>query len=120
MAPELKENQGYNYSVDFYTLGAFLYEMVVGVPPYYNNQPLFFPDKASKGFIELVKGLIDRDLEKRIDSFMVIKSSGWLAGVNWADIFDKRYEMPIKLCIYDSYVHEEFVKVKVDSMNLMG
>jgi hypothetical protein len=43
-----------------------------------------------------------------------------LAGVNWADIYSKRYEMPIKLCIYDSYVHEEFVKVKVDSMNLMS
>lgn len=43
MAPEVKENQGYNYSVDFYTLGAFLYEMIVGVPPYYNNQPLYFP-----------------------------------------------------------------------------
>lgn len=36
--------------------------MVVGVPPGYNNQPIFFPDKASKGFIELVKGLIDKDL----------------------------------------------------------
>jgi len=42
MAPEIKESVGYNYSVDFYTLGAFLYEMVMGIPPYYNNQALFF------------------------------------------------------------------------------
>ena len=47
MAPEVKESLGYNYSVDFYTLGAFLYEMVVGVPPYYNNQPLFYPKEVS-------------------------------------------------------------------------
>lgn len=43
MAPEVKQSDGYNYSVDFYTLGAFLYEMVTGVPPYYNGQALTFP-----------------------------------------------------------------------------
>jgi serine/threonine protein kinase len=58
MAPEIKDNVGYNYSVDFYTLGAFLYEMVMGVPPYYNNQKLFFNEGTSSGFQELVKGLI--------------------------------------------------------------
>lgn len=42
MAPEVKENAGYNFSVDFYTLGAFLYEMVIGTPPFYNDQPLKF------------------------------------------------------------------------------
>lgn len=55
--------------------------------------------------MELIKGLIDKDLDKRINSFNVMKSSGWLSGVNWADIFNKRYEMPIKLSIYESYVH---------------
>jgi serum/glucocorticoid-regulated kinase 2 len=35
MAPEVLGSNGYNYSVDFYTLGAFLYELVTGLPPYY-------------------------------------------------------------------------------------
>jgi serine/threonine protein kinase len=119
MAPEVRDSQGYNYSVDFYTMGAFLYEMIIGVPPYYNNQPLYFPEKVSKSLMELIKGLIDKDLDKRINSFSVVKSSSWLSGVSWSDIFNKRYEMPIKLSIYDSYVHDEFTKVKVDSMNLI-
>ncbi len=37
MAPEVRTENGYNYSVDFYTLGSFAYELVNGVPPYYNN-----------------------------------------------------------------------------------
>ncbi|CAM6000648.1 unnamed protein product [Sphagnum balticum] len=51
MAPEVKEGLGYNYSVDFYTLGALLYEMVTGTPPYYNDQPLLFSQEATPDFI---------------------------------------------------------------------
>lgn len=35
MAPEVLSRQGYNYSVDFYTLGAFLFELITGLPPFY-------------------------------------------------------------------------------------
>ena len=37
MAPEVIERNGYNYSVDFYTMGAFLFELATGLPPYYDN-----------------------------------------------------------------------------------
>ena len=37
MAPEILTRNGYNYSVDIYTMGAFLYELVTGLPPYYAN-----------------------------------------------------------------------------------
>ena len=37
MAPEVLRRAGYNYSVDFYTMGAFLYELATGLPPYYAN-----------------------------------------------------------------------------------
>lgn len=58
MAPEVKASIGYSYSVDFYTLGAFLYEMVMGVPPYYNSSRLFFNDSSSPEYKALVRGLI--------------------------------------------------------------
>ena len=37
MAPEVLLRKGYNYSVDFYTLGAFLHELVTGLPPFYSD-----------------------------------------------------------------------------------
>lgn len=62
MAPEVKDNVGYNYSVDFYTLGAFLYEMVMGVPPYYNSQSLYFSETSTPHYRNLVKGLIENSV----------------------------------------------------------
>lgn len=37
MPPEVKGQVGYSYHADFYTLGAFLYEMISGLPPYYKS-----------------------------------------------------------------------------------
>ena len=37
LAPEMLKRQGHGKSVDFYLLGVLLYEMLVGVPPYFTN-----------------------------------------------------------------------------------
>jgi len=34
MAPEMIKQNGYNHLVDFYCLGALLYEILVGHPPF--------------------------------------------------------------------------------------
>ena len=40
MSPEILMDLGYNYSVDYYTLGVLLYEMLVGLPPHYNEDKI--------------------------------------------------------------------------------
>lgn len=37
MAPEMLEKKGHNRTVDFYCLGALLYELLTGLPPYYST-----------------------------------------------------------------------------------
>jgi len=37
LAPEMLKRQGHGRSVDWYLLGVLLYEMLVGIPPYYSN-----------------------------------------------------------------------------------
>jgi serine/threonine protein kinase len=37
IAPEILSKAGHGKSVDWYLLGATLYEMIVGVPPYYSK-----------------------------------------------------------------------------------
>ena len=37
MPPEMIQKSGHSYGVDFYTLGALLYELVTGLPPFYSR-----------------------------------------------------------------------------------
>ncbi len=37
LAPEMIKRTGHGKSVDWYLLGVMLYEMLVGVPPYYST-----------------------------------------------------------------------------------
>ena len=39
MAPEMLLKSGHNYQIDHYCLGALLYELLTGLPPYYSNNP---------------------------------------------------------------------------------
>ena len=37
LAPEMLKREGHGKSVDWYLLGVFLYEMLFGIPPYYDH-----------------------------------------------------------------------------------
>lgn len=62
LAPEILEEKGHAFPVDWWALGILTYEMIVGFPPFYtgspNNQkmydlikskPVFFPDAKKHG-----------------------------------------------------------------------
>ena len=37
LAPEILKKQGHSKSIDWYLTGVLLYELIVGIPPYYHN-----------------------------------------------------------------------------------
>jgi serine/threonine protein kinase len=37
LAPEILTRQGHDYTVDIWCLGTLLFEMIVGIPPFYNK-----------------------------------------------------------------------------------
>lgn len=38
LAPEILTKQGHSRTVDWYLVGLLLYELIVGLPPYYNSK----------------------------------------------------------------------------------
>lgn len=37
LAPEMIEETGHNKEIDYWALGILIYEMIVGIPPYYHK-----------------------------------------------------------------------------------
>ncbi|KAL0580624.1 Serine/threonine-protein kinase [Marasmius crinis-equi] len=77
LAPEILCGQGYNKTIDWWTLGVLLYEMLSGLPPFYDentdamyqkilNDPLVFGPEISPEAQSILTGLLTRDPTRRL------------------------------------------------------
>ena len=78
LAPEMVMHQGHDFGVDWWALGILIYEMLIGVTPFYNRErkllllkirqsKVVFPDKSkykieySNDFVDLVLKLLNKE-----------------------------------------------------------
>jgi len=111
IAPEVLLNKGHGKPVDWWTLGILIYEMIVGYPPFVDEDPMgiyqkilsgkiVFPklfDKNAKG---LVKKLLTADLGKRYGNLKNgvddIKQHKWFKDIDWNQLLAKEIAAPFK------------------------
>lgn len=105
LAPEVVMKQPYGKAVDWWTLGSIIYEMIVGIPPFYcqNRMELFhkikhsnpnFPKHISNSTKQFLEQLLEKDPSKRlgVNGAQAIKDHPWFENVNWDYIYHKKYE----------------------------
>jgi protein-serine/threonine kinase len=109
IAPEVITGFGYNASVDWWTFGILLYEMLYGKTPFVGDnmndtfknilhQKLNFPTNQGRNISrdcqDLIRKLLNPDQKKRLGHKMGardIKSHPFFAGINWDRL---QYERP--------------------------
>ncbi|KZT25592.1 Pkinase-domain-containing protein [Neolentinus lepideus HHB14362 ss-1] len=110
IAPELLLNQGYTKTVDWWTLGVLLYEMMSGLPPFYDenvnvmyerilNDPLQFPPDISREAMSIITGLLQRDPTKRLgaNGAEEIKRHPFFSRyIDWQKLLAKKIQPPFK------------------------
>jgi len=111
ISPELLKGVGHNFAVDWWSLGTLMYEMLVGLPPFYSENTnimyqkiltseLQFPSYVSKDAQSMLVGLLTRDPAKRMGSgekgAEEVKSHTFFAGIDWAKLDRKEYDAPFK------------------------
>lgn len=109
LAPEIILNKGHGKPVDWWTTGILLYEMIAGIDPFNDEDPMTVYQKILKGKIKfpsgfdsnaksIVKHLLDQDLTKRYGNLKNgvkdITNHRFFKGFNWDKLIKKELDPP--------------------------
>ena len=105
LAPEIITGEGHNKAADWWSYGILVFEMLYGLPPFYNtNQNLMFqlirdsdvkfPSKpeTSEDVKDLIMKLLNKDQKKRLgnkDDSNEIMSHNWFKDIKWTSMEKK-------------------------------
>jgi len=107
MAPEILNREGHGQGVDWWSLGALLFDMVTGSPPFCANNRkktmekilkanVRFPAFLTDALKDLLRRLLTRDPNKRLQDVGKIKKHTWFRKIKWDIVKQKGYPAPYK------------------------
>ena len=110
-APELVEDDDkliMTKSTDWWAFGVILYEMMTGLPPFYNQNVEIMCKKMLTAAVpwlkclsndgkELLEGILKRDIDERFGS-KEIGEHRFYSSVDWNKMYEKDVEVPYKPC----------------------
>jgi serum/glucocorticoid-regulated kinase 2 len=107
--PIADRNSTVDRTIDWWTLGVLLYEMLVGLPPFYDEitdkmyekilrDPLIFPDEVSPSARSILTGLLTRDPAQRlgVNGAEEIKRHPFFDKIDWQRLAQKKIQPPFK------------------------
>ncbi|KAK9811495.1 hypothetical protein WJX72_004815 [[Myrmecia] bisecta] len=110
LAPEIIQNKGHSKSVDWWSVGIILFEMLAGYPPFSDENPFGIYRKILNGRItwprhinppakDLISRLLQADLTQRLGTLAEgpqgVKDHPFFAGFSWDDLLEGKLKAPI-------------------------
>jgi serum/glucocorticoid-regulated kinase 2 len=123
MSPEMLKGEGHSKVLDFYSLGALLFEMLTGQPPFYDinksvlynrvlNNDLEVPSFISNEGKELLLALLQKDPQLRLGKkgASEVKTHPWFKSISWKKARSRKMIPPFRPNFRCSNFDPEFVK----------
>eukprot|EP01006_Ploeotia_vitrea_P028691 TRINITY_DN61331_c0_g1_i1.p1 TRINITY_DN61331_c0_g1~~TRINITY_DN61331_c0_g1_i1.p1 ORF type:complete len:474 (-),score=58.18 TRINITY_DN61331_c0_g1_i1:1184-2581(-) len=103
MPPEMVMGKEYTAAADYWSLGCFTYEMIVGNHPFQTgegavpewkvlNDDPEFPEEMSEEAKELITRMLEKDPDKRLQKLEEIRAFKWFAELDWDKLYSKDVE----------------------------
>ena len=111
MAPEILTRTGHAKAVDWWSLGALMYDMMTGAPPFTAENRKKTIEKILKGKLnlppyltpdarDLIRKLLKRQVSQRLgsgpDDSYPIKKHPFFKQIVWHDVLNRKLDPPIK------------------------
>ncbi len=129
IAPEILQGHYYNFSVDYWSYGVLLYEMLTGYSPFHgeDEEELFnaiqhnevpYPNNISEASISCVKMLLERDPLKRLgmksSPYGRIRKHPFFFKIDWNRLKNRQLEPPfIPICV-SFFITKKFFDIKIN------
>ena len=111
LSPEMLSKEGTTKASDIYGIGAILFELISGSPPFYSpdenlmyknisENKLMFPEFFSEELKDLLKKMLDKDPKNRIgiqNDKSDLKNHEFFSDINWEDIMNKKVKPPVEM-----------------------
>ncbi|XP_023310898.1 ribosomal protein S6 kinase beta-1-like [Anoplophora glabripennis] len=111
MAPEILTRHGHGKEVDWWSLGALMYDMLTGAPPFTAENRKKTIEKILKGKLnlppyltadarDLVRKLLKRQVSSRLgaapEDAKAVKQHQFFKHINWDDVLSRKLDPPFK------------------------
>lgn len=130
LAPEILNQQGHGKAVDWWSLGALIFEMLTGLPPFYSKDrdrlfknirgaELKFPSCITPVARDLLIKLFNRNPDRRLGGSRrdaeEVKEHPFFASIDWNEVYNKNLTPPFKPQLKSvtdvQYFDREFVRL---------
>uniref|UniRef100_A0A8C4QPJ1 Ribosomal protein S6 kinase n=1 Tax=Eptatretus burgeri TaxID=7764 RepID=A0A8C4QPJ1_EPTBU len=114
MAPEILTRSGHNRAVDWWSLGALMYDMLTGAPPFAADNrkktidkilrcKLSLPPYLSIEAREILKKLLTRTVSMRLGAAATdaeeVQGHPFFQHISWRDLLARKIDPPFKPCL---------------------
>ncbi|XP_031426573.1 cGMP-dependent protein kinase 2 [Clupea harengus] len=125
VAPEIILNKGHSFSVDFWSLGILVFEILTGSPPFSGTdqmitytfilrgiESLDFPKRITKRPADLIRKLCRQNPSERLgnlkNGITDIKKHRWFSGFSWSGLKNRTLKSPLKRELTGTTDHSYF------------